>query len=82
MIQPFGRRGECNVKTDLSLLAAIGLLVAVAMWAGRTRRRSGGSRVLRRKIHAGSLTQGIPTRAATAPGGRAFAEQIRAISGR
>ncbi len=55
-------------------LAAIGLLVAVAGACGR-----GALAAAAPDPCAESLTRGIPERAPTAPGGRAFAEQIRAI---
>jgi hypothetical protein len=55
-------------------LAAIGLLVAAAGTCGK-----GALAAAAADPCADSLTRGIPERAPTAPGGRAFAEQIRAI---
>jgi hypothetical protein len=55
-------------------LAAIGLLVAAAGTCGKSALAAAAPHLC-----ADSLTRGISERAPTAPGGRAFAEQIRAI---
>ncbi len=55
-------------------LAAIGLLVAAAGPCGK-----GALAAAAPDPCADALTRGIPERAPTAPGGRAFAQQIRAI---
>ena len=55
-------------------LAALGFAAAVAGACG-----NGAFAAAMQNPCADSLTRGIPERASTAPGGRAFAEQIRAI---
>jgi hypothetical protein len=62
-------------RTDPYWLAAMAFAMILAVPRG-----SGALAAAQRDLCGDSLTQAIPARAATAPGGRAFAEEIRGVA--